>query len=83
MAVAAERRNRFDLRTIAMTCWTLGLIVIPSPPGLAGEPDRSGSMTRWYDARELEVEGKGWTETESFFDRFPAKAEGVVRPSGA
>jgi hypothetical protein len=25
------------------------------------------------------VEGKGWTDTKAFFDRLPAKAEGVVR----
>jgi hypothetical protein len=33
----------------------------------------------WHDIRHLDVEGKGWTETKSFFDRLPAKAEGVVR----
>ena len=36
--------------------------------------------TRWYDVRALTVEGKGWTDTKAFFDRLPAKAEGVVRP---
>ncbi|HEY8559171.1 MAG TPA: SGNH/GDSL hydrolase family protein [Pyrinomonadaceae bacterium] len=35
---------------------------------------------RWHDARELTVEGKGWAETKGFYDRLPAKAEGVVRP---
>lgn len=34
----------------------------------------------WRDARELTVQGKGWTDTKSFYDRFPARAEGVVRP---
>ena len=34
--------------------------------------------TRWVNVRELSVEGKGWIETKSFFDRLPAKAEGVV-----
>lgn len=33
----------------------------------------------WTDAQQLTVEGKGWTETESFYDRLPAKAKGVVR----
>jgi hypothetical protein len=37
--------------------------------------------TRWVDVRDLGVEGKGWTDTKSFFDRLPAKAEGVVPPS--
>lgn len=33
----------------------------------------------WYDIRHLGVEGKGWQETKAFYDRLPAKAEGVVR----
>jgi hypothetical protein len=33
----------------------------------------------WYDIRYLDVEGKGWTDTKSFYDRLPAKAEAVVR----
>lgn len=41
------------------------------------DPD---GKTIWYDARNLLVEGKGWTNTESFYDRLPAKAKGVVRP---
>ena len=35
--------------------------------------------TRWQDVRDLTIEGKGWTDTKVFFDRLPAKAEGVVR----
>jgi lysophospholipase L1-like esterase len=38
-----------------------------------------GSSILWYDVRDLDVEGKGWSETKAFFDRLPAKAEGVVR----
>ncbi len=33
----------------------------------------------WYDTRHLDVEGKGWIDTKSFYDRLPAKAEAVVR----
>lgn len=33
----------------------------------------------WYDIRHLGVEGRGWDETKSFYDRLPARAEGVVR----
>jgi hypothetical protein len=33
----------------------------------------------WYDICRLDVEGKGWTDTKSFYDRLPAKAETVVR----
>src|SRR5436190_6750273 len=38
-----------------------------------------GSETHWYDLRLLDVEGRGWTETKAFYDRLPARAEGVVR----
>lgn len=34
----------------------------------------------WFDVRDWGVEGKGWDETAKYFDRLPAKAEGVVRP---
>ena len=37
------------------------------------------SKLRWHDARELCVEGKGWTDTKHFYDRLPASAEKVVR----
>jgi hypothetical protein len=31
-------------------------------------------QTLWYDCKEIGVEGKGWTNTLSFYDRLPAKA---------
>ena len=43
----------------------------PSPDG----------KTLWYDCKDLDVEGKGWTDTQAFYDRLPAKAEGKVTPS--
>ncbi|MFM8224085.1 MAG: SGNH/GDSL hydrolase family protein, partial [Planctomycetaceae bacterium] len=33
----------------------------------------------WYDLRKLPVEGRGWSDTAAFFDRLPARAEGLVR----
>ena len=33
---------------------------------------------KWIDIRGLNVEGRGWTETKSFYDRLPANAEGKV-----
>ena len=35
----------------------------------------------WHDVREWGVEGKGWDETEKYFDRFPARAKKSVRPA--
>lgn len=33
----------------------------------------------WYDIRDLGVEGRGWSDTESYFDRLPARAKSLVR----
>jgi len=33
---------------------------------------------RWVDIRDLGVEGRGFEQTESFYDRLPASAKGVV-----
>ena len=33
----------------------------------------------WYDAKLLGVEGKGWLDTGSDYDRLPLKAKGVVK----
>ena len=34
----------------------------------------------WHNIADWGVEGKGWTDSEHYYDRFPAKAKGVVRP---
>ncbi len=38
---------------------------------------RTGRETslQWYDVREWGIEGKGWTDTEDYFDRLPAPAK--------
>ena len=33
----------------------------------------------WTDIRQFGVEGRGWNDTKSFYDRLPARAETVVR----
>lgn len=32
----------------------------------------------WYDVQQWGVEGRGWSDTARYFDRFPARAEGQV-----
>ena len=39
--------------------------------------DTSGEWL-WYDAKGLTVEGKGWADTDQFYDRLPARAKGAV-----
>ncbi|NQV23058.1 MAG: SGNH/GDSL hydrolase family protein [Rhodopirellula sp.] len=45
----------------------------------AHETDSNG--VAWYGAHEIGVEGQGWTDTESPFDRLPARAKELVRPA--
>lgn len=33
---------------------------------------------QWFDVRDWGLEGRGFTDTESFYDRFPARAKGIV-----
>jgi lysophospholipase L1-like esterase len=42
-----------------------------------GVADADGK-TVWYDGELLTIEGKGWQDTKSYYDRLPAKAEGKV-----
>ena len=43
-----------------------------------GKVDADGKIV-WYDAKLLGVEGKGWIDTESYYDRLPLKAKETVR----
>lgn len=42
-------------------------------------PDAENADLLWYDIRELGVDGRAFDDTKSFYDRLPARAEGVVR----
>ncbi len=73
------------LQTLAGLC--LAGVLVSCPAFLtpvscaAAEPlaYQEASGIRWYDIRQLGVEGQGWTETKAPYDRLPAKAEGKVR----
>ena len=32
----------------------------------------------WYDARQIGVQGKGWQQTDKYYERLPARAEGAI-----
>ena len=44
----------------------------------AEAPDQAAKLV-WYAAAQFGVEGKGWSQTESAYDRLPRKARGIVR----
>jgi lysophospholipase L1-like esterase len=57
------------------------IISMNVPLALAVSPIsiNTNDFTAWFDIRQLDVEGRGWNDTKDFYDRLPAKAEGVVR----
>ncbi len=58
----------------------LGL-ALRCPPSSFSQGAPANAKLRWVDAKELCIEGKGWTDTKSFYDRLPARAEGVATAS--
>ena len=43
-------------------------------------PAKNEADLAWYDARDIGIEGKAWEDTETFYDRLPARAKQGVRP---
>ncbi|MCX6378406.1 MAG: SGNH/GDSL hydrolase family protein [Armatimonadetes bacterium] len=44
----------------------------------AAEAQKAQEPSEWHSATEFTLEGRGWKETESPYDRFPPKAHGKV-----
>ena len=63
------------------------LLVLTGGCVSAGRIDRKNALidandgTLWYDCKLLQIDGKGWTNTESFYDRLPAKARNTAPPN--
>lgn len=54
-------------------------LVAASASRSRAEDDTSEPQTVWHDVRDWGVEGRGFDDTEKYFDRLPARAKGVVR----
>ena len=61
--------------TASFTLFPWMFAAAQSAPGPSGTND----TTQWSDIRQFGVEGRGWDDTKAFYDRLPAKAEGLVR----
>ena len=71
---------------LVLSLATLATLAAPSILPAAGiDPQKAKTRpdghTLWYAGQNLVVEGKGWTDTPSFYDRLPAKAQGKVPPN--
>ena len=78
-----SRHTRRDFLHLTMDA-TVGFGVGVLSPSLlsAGVIEaQSEKGISWYDVKQWGVEGRGWNDTARYFDRLPAKAEGVVRPA--
>jgi GDSL-like Lipase/Acylhydrolase family/N-terminus of Esterase_SGNH_hydro-type len=40
---------------------------------------RTNDSILWFDVQNLDLEGRGWSDTKSFYDRLPGRAEDKVR----
>ncbi len=56
------------------------LAALSSAPLLAQAPAKPEPELDWHDAKTLRVEGLGFKDVKSPYDRLPGRAEGVVRP---
>ncbi len=57
----------------------LALALVLCACGAFGQASNLETNLLWRDARELAIEGKGWSDTKDFYDRLPARAETQVR----
>ncbi len=74
--------KQFKLRALGpLALWCLGLAVIIALPCTSPAQTNQTADLVWHDARDLSLEGKGWSDTKNFYDRLPARAEGLVTSS--
>lgn len=67
------------LRGLVLAILLIAVNTSSAAPGQSSA-DAAQNHIRWSDIRQFGVEGRGWNDTKDFYDRLPAKAEGVVRP---
>ncbi len=72
-----QRVFRWTVLWSVVAWWLFGWCGASSAQEKLSSQEQEG--IRWFDIRQLGVEGQGWTETKSPYDRLPAKAEGKVR----
>lgn len=75
-----KHRALLLLFATVMSTYFLPYVVIAEQEPVSEFSVDKKTKTHWFSIKDLEVEGKGWTDTEAFFDRLPKKAKGVVRP---
>lgn len=76
-----ERRGS-AFAAVIVVAFVLPFQLSAASPLSAEQGERySTSSLVWYDAKLLTVEGKGYTDTEGFWERLPERAKGKVPPA--
>ncbi len=65
--------------TIVRVCLLLVFLAPATADAQTGDPEAPQADLRWHAVTPAMVEGKGWSDTEDDFDRFPARAKDQVR----
>jgi hypothetical protein len=58
-----------------MMKFQLLLVCLQAVAACAAAEAATPEKIAWHDAREFTIEGRGWDQTDRFYDRFPAKAK--------
>jgi hypothetical protein len=74
-------RRTISIHSYARVIALLALLLVDATHSTNAQPMSNAATmkTLWSDIRQFGVEGRGWDDAKSFYDRLPAKAEGVVR----
>ncbi len=73
------RRRSLLAGTVASLCSpTIWNSMLAAPVNTTQDPRSAANLT-WHDVQDWGVEGRGFSDTLSYFDRLPSRAEGVVR----
>ncbi len=75
-----NKANRFRVAHRVLLSTFAALSFAQAPVFAQNPAGNAVTSWQWRDVRELGVEGKGWTDTKSFYDRLPARAENAVSP---
>ena len=72
-------RGRTHIMNRLIAFLSLAVSIASSQPAAIPTPQASPDSITWHTVSDWGVEGRGWTDVKRFYDRLPAKAEGMVR----
>ncbi|MFT5092252.1 MAG: SGNH/GDSL hydrolase family protein [Planctomycetales bacterium] len=79
MCIVSQFRIRYSLIVVVLAVACVKSVRADDALVSAGQADKDG--VAWYGAHDIGVEGQEWSDTESPFDRLPARAKEQVRPA--